>query len=67
MAGVVDVAILVGRSRALRIREGLLSQGVKENNIVMVKDLAEAKEELKKLLKSGDVVLFENDLPDKYI
>ncbi len=64
---VADVAILVGRSRALRIREGLLSQGVSEDKIIMVKNLHEAKEQLKNHLKSGDVVLFENDLPDKYL
>lgn len=67
MAKVVDVAVLVGRARALRIREGLLSQGFSENQIIMVKSLNEAKEELKKLLSKGDVVLFENDLPDKYL
>ena len=63
---VADVAVLVGRARALRIREGLISQGVSEDKIIMAKDLSEAKEHLKNLLKSGDVVLFENDLPDKY-
>ncbi len=67
MAKVVDVAILVGRSRALRIREGLLSQGVNSENIIIVKDLEEAKAELNKRVKQGDVVLFENDLPDKYL
>lgn len=64
---VADVAILVGRARALRMREGLLSQGISEDRIIMVKNLQEAKEKLKKLLNSGDVVLFENDLPDKYL
>ncbi len=67
MASVVDVAILVGRSRALRIREGLLSQGVDSEKIIIVKNLDEAKAELNKRVTQGDVVLFENDLPDKYI
>ncbi len=64
---VADTVILIGRARALRIREGLLASGVDKNNIIMVSTLDEARSELVKELKEGDVVLFENDLPDKYI
>ncbi|MBO5851398.1 MAG: UDP-N-acetylmuramoyl-tripeptide--D-alanyl-D-alanine ligase [Clostridia bacterium] len=64
---VVDVAVLIGRARALRIREGLISKGFKEDQIIMAKDLEDAKVQLNKILKSGDVVLFENDLPDKFV
>lgn len=64
---VANVVILIGRARALRIREGLLASGFDSKNIIMVSSLEEAKQELVKTVKSGDVVLFENDLPDKYL
>ena len=63
---VCDGVILIGRARTLKIREGLLSEGYKAEKIIMVNSLEEAKQELKTRLSSGDVVLFENDLPDKY-
>lgn len=66
LAKVADYVILVGRGRTLKIREGLIYEGFKTENVIMVKSLGEAKEELKKRVVSGDVVLFENDLPDKY-
>ncbi|MBO7186835.1 MAG: UDP-N-acetylmuramoyl-tripeptide--D-alanyl-D-alanine ligase [Clostridia bacterium] len=64
---VANIVILVGRARALRIREGLLSSGFDSKNIIMVSTLEDAKQELSKIVKSGDAVLFENDLPDKYL
>lgn len=67
MAGVVDKAILVGRGGALHVKEGLLYRGYPVENIVMVKDLDEAKLALSELLHPGDAVLFENDLMDKYL
>lgn len=66
LSTVADGVILVGRARALFIREGLLSAEYPEDKIYMVKDLEEAKNLLPKITKQGDVVLFENDLPDKY-
>ena len=67
LSKVADGVILVGRARALRIREGLLSCGYPTEKIKMVSNLEGAKEELKSILKDGDVVLFANDLPDKYL
>ena len=66
MAKVCDGVILVGRARTLKIREGLLSEGYPPEKIIMVNNLDEAKAEISSRLSSGDVVLFENDLPDKY-
>lgn len=65
-ARVADLVILVGPARTLPIREGLLEAGVPSERILAVRSLAEARERLKSLLKSGDTVLFENDLPDQY-
>ena len=66
MSKVCDGVILIGRARALKIREGLISEGYPTDKIIMVASLEEAKQEIQKNLTSGDVVLFENDLPDKY-
>ena len=64
LAKVCDGVILVGRSGSLHIREGLLSKEYPTDKIFMAKNLEEAKKIIKENLNEGDVVLFENDLPD---
>ena len=66
MAESVDVAILVGVKRSKPIVEGLRAKKFDENSIYVVSNLEEATERLGKLTQAGDVVLFENDLPDNY-
>lgn len=63
---VCDYAILVGEKRTRPIFEGLMESNFKLDNIIVVNNLNEATAELGKISKSGDVVLFENDLPDNY-
>ncbi len=66
-AGVVcDVAILVGPARTAPIREGLASAGMDAVERARRRDIAEATALLGRLTRAGDVVLFENDLPDTY-
>ncbi|MGA9284000.1 MAG: UDP-N-acetylmuramoyl-tripeptide--D-alanyl-D-alanine ligase [Solirubrobacteraceae bacterium] len=65
-ATVCDIAILVGPERTVPIREGLASAGLAEAGIHVVRDIAEATALLGRLTRAGDVVLFENDLPDTY-
>ncbi len=65
-ATVCDIAILVGPARTAPIREGLASAGLEEASIHVVRDIAEATALLGRLTRAGDVVLFENDLPDTY-
>jgi UDP-N-acetylmuramoyl-tripeptide--D-alanyl-D-alanine ligase len=65
-AAACDLAILVGRSRTAPIREGLASAGMNGENVHVVGDIREATEVLGRLTRAGDVVLFENDLPDTY-
>ena len=43
-----------------------MQSGFDRNKLFVVASLEEAQEKLKSLVKSGDVVLFENDLPDNY-
>lgn len=61
-----DVAILVGAERTDPIREGLAAGGIDASGVHVVRDIGEATALLAKLTRPGDVVLFENDLPDTY-
>lgn len=65
-AAACDVAILVGPERTLPIREGLQKGGMDAGDVHVVRDIGEATELLGRLTRAGDVVLFENDLPDTY-
>lgn len=61
-----DLAILVGKRRSESIAAGLKAKGFRKENIMVVNSLEEAAGKLKTLVKPGDTVLFENDLPDNY-
>ena len=63
---VCDIAILVGPLRTAPIREGLAAAGMDSESIHVVHDIAEATTLLGTLTRAGDVILFENDLPDTY-
>ncbi len=58
-----DIAILVGKKRTEKIVEGLADFG---GEVHVVDSLDEATALLQKISVGGDVVLFENDLPDNY-
>lgn len=66
MARVVDIAILVGMKRSKPIVEGLRAGGFNDMNIHVVASLDDATKKLAELTKKGDIILFENDLPDNY-
>jgi UDP-N-acetylmuramoyl-tripeptide--D-alanyl-D-alanine ligase len=65
MAGAADIAILVARNSEA-MKKGLLEEGFDEGSVFVTGKLSEATEVLGKLTRVGDVVLFENDLPDHY-
>ena len=65
-AKVCDLVILVGRTRTAPILDGLRNAKYPEQNISIVNNFDEVKQQLQERLKPGDVVLFENDLPDNY-
>jgi UDP-N-acetylmuramoyl-tripeptide--D-alanyl-D-alanine ligase len=65
-AAACDLAILVGRERTAPIREGLAAGGMDARGVHVVRDIGEATALLARLTRAGDVVLFENDLPDTY-
>ena len=58
-----DIAILVGKKRTQKIVEGLNGFN---GEIYQVSSLNEATQLLQKITVKGDVVLFENDLPDNF-
>ncbi|MCR4707869.1 MAG: UDP-N-acetylmuramoyl-tripeptide--D-alanyl-D-alanine ligase [Clostridiales bacterium] len=66
MAEACDLVILVGERHTLPIAEGLKEAGFPEEKVCTVASFAEAQERMKDLLKAGDTVLYENDLPDNY-
>lgn len=61
-----DIAILVGPERTESIYDGLIENNYSENNIHVVNSLDDAKIALSNIIGHGDIVLFENDLPDIY-
>jgi UDP-N-acetylmuramoyl-tripeptide--D-alanyl-D-alanine ligase len=65
-ADICDYVILVGPQQTAPIQEGLMNNGFSREKCFVAKDLPEAVNHLKAVVTGGDVVLFENDLPDMY-
>ncbi len=61
-----DIVILIGKERTKSIYNGIIKNDFNTENIIIANSLEDSKNVLKELLKAGDVVLFENDLPDTY-
>ncbi len=62
----LDLAVLVGPDQTKPIREGLADAQFPDDRVKVFSSLFEAQEFLSSYLQSGDVVLYENDLPDQY-
>lgn len=62
----LDKIILVGAERAEPILKGIESVGDQHEKVSIVNSLFEANDLLREYIQSGDVVLYENDLPDVY-
>ena len=65
-ADVCDLVILVGPIQTKPILDGLKTAGYPSRQIIVARNLEEVKQHLATHLQAGDVVLFENDLPDSY-
>jgi UDP-N-acetylmuramoyl-tripeptide--D-alanyl-D-alanine ligase len=61
-----DFIILVGPEQTRPVAAGLRRGGFPEESLRVVRDLTEATAVFGKMLRPGDVLLFENDLPDLY-
>lgn len=66
MKGKADLAILVGKKHTKPIYDGMVKTGFNADSIIVASDFAEATASLRGISRRGDVVLFENDLPDNY-
>jgi UDP-N-acetylmuramoyl-tripeptide--D-alanyl-D-alanine ligase len=66
-ARVCDYVLLVGPQQTQAILRGLKRQQFPSERIRVVQNLTEATSELQRIVRSGDVILFENDLPDLYV
>ena len=65
-ADVCDLVILVGPTRTTPILDGLKAAEYPSQQIIVALNLEEVKQHLATQVTAGDVVLFENDLPDNY-
>lgn len=62
----VDVAIIVGEYNRKALVDGIKKEGFNEDNLYEVGSFSEAQEVLGTILAGGDIVLYENDLPDTF-
>jgi UDP-N-acetylmuramoyl-tripeptide--D-alanyl-D-alanine ligase len=62
----LDLVVLVGEERAKPILEGIKNFDSTAMNVRVVNTLFEANELVRKHAGSGDIILYENDLPDVY-
>ena len=63
-AAICDYVILVGTRQTAPTRRGLEAEGFAPDRLLAVKNLTDGLEALRGIVRAGDVVLFENDLPD---
>lgn len=61
-----DIVIVVGKHNAEMLINGLIDGGMDRENIKFAKNLNKGNAILNEIMAEGDVVLFENDLPDNY-
>lgn len=62
----LDLVLLVGEQRTAAIREGIREAGFDMDKVKVVESLFKANELISDFARAGDVVLYENDLPDSY-
>ncbi|SHF21607.1 UDP-N-acetylmuramoyl-tripeptide--D-alanyl-D-alanine ligase [Fodinibius roseus] len=62
----LELVILVGKKQTEPIREGIRSTGFDIENVRTVQSLSEANRLMQEFAQPGDVVLYENDLPDSF-
>lgn len=61
-----DIAIIVGEYNRKALSEGIRSTDFDRENLHEVASFGEAQQLLSRILKKGDTVLYENDLPDTF-
>lgn len=67
LADVADKVILIKNSATPYIAEGLKNKNFKDENIIWHDTAKEAHDSLSKVLKPGDVIIFQNDWGDQHL
>ena len=62
----LDLVILVGKNQTRPIREGIEKTDLPSDRVKVAGSLFEANEIMQEFVQPGDVVLYENDLPDSF-
>jgi UDP-N-acetylmuramoyl-tripeptide--D-alanyl-D-alanine ligase len=62
----LDLVILVGRQQTEPILQGFREHGGPQEKVRVANSLFEANEIARQFVRDGDVILYENDLPDTY-
>ena len=65
-AVVCDYIILVGKKHSRPLQEGLEAVSFPQERLFVAQNLEEANGKIREITEPGDVILFENDLPDTY-
>ena len=63
LAAACDYVILVGPKQTQAIQDGLQTSNYPEAQLYVARNLNDANDHLRPLLRTGDIVLYENDLP----
>ena len=66
IASCADYAIIVNATNREAISKGLSEGGMNSEKIYFAENLTEARKHLGSILQAGDVILYENDLPDNF-
>lgn len=66
IASSADIAFVVGRYNREAIVAGIIRGGMSADSLIVVDSFAEAQKKLAGMLRAGDTVLYENDLPDTF-
>jgi UDP-N-acetylmuramoyl-tripeptide--D-alanyl-D-alanine ligase len=66
IAAACDYVILVGQRQTIPIQDGLREANYPEAQLYVARNLMDASTHLRTFVGIGDVVLYENDLPDTY-
>ena len=62
----LDLVILVGQNQTRAIKEGIESTGFDMSKVTVERSLYDANRTMHNFAEKGDVVLYENDLPDSF-
>lgn len=66
IASACDIAIVVNKTNREAISSGILGEEFNKNNLIEVDSFADASARLASIMRAGDVILYENDLPDSF-